>query len=162
MARKSPTKPKSSTPNSEAKAPTRGQRLAQTPTQPPRILAIEETDPNELAESLGLDQFQDPDDAGLSLEELGQAYAALMTQGTDPYEAAPVSESQNLGEDIVGPARMHDVQVFKPEQMTRLVRDVGAKLLAVSCRGIRRDGEEVAENKSVVVVIPVAGVVCLG
>jgi len=55
----------------------------------PRILAIEETDPQDIAESLGLEQFQEPDDAGLSLEELGQAYAALMTQGTDPYEVAP-------------------------------------------------------------------------
>src|SRR6187455_3078384 len=64
---------------------------AEKPAQPiraPRILAIEETDPAEVAESLGLEQFQEPDDAGLSLEELGQAYAALMTQGTDPYEAA--------------------------------------------------------------------------
>ncbi|WP_254507084.1 SMC-Scp complex subunit ScpB [Anatilimnocola floriformis] len=61
--------------------------------RPPRILAIEETDPSEVAESLGLEQFADPDDAGLSLEELGQAYAALMTQGTDPYEAtAPPPE----------------------------------------------------------------------
>lgn len=58
------------------------------PIRAPRILAIEETDPAEVAESLGLEQFQDPDDNGLSLEELGQAYAALMTQGTDPYEAA--------------------------------------------------------------------------
>lgn len=59
------------------------------PIRAPRILAIEETDPQEVAESLGLEQFQEPDDNGLSLEELGQAYAALMTQGTDPYEAAP-------------------------------------------------------------------------
>lgn len=58
------------------------------PIRAPRILAIEETDPAEVAESLGLEQFQEPDDNGLSLEELGQAYAALMTQGTDPYEAA--------------------------------------------------------------------------
>jgi segregation and condensation protein B len=61
----------------------------QKPLPPPRILAIEESDPEEVAESLGLEQFQEPDDAGLSLEELGQAYAALMTQGTDPYEASP-------------------------------------------------------------------------
>lgn len=47
----------------------------------------EESEPDEGAESLGLGQFQEPDDAGLSLEELGEAYAALMSQGTDPYEA---------------------------------------------------------------------------
>lgn len=64
----------------------------QPPLRAPRILAIEETSPDEVAESLGLEQFQEPDDNGLSLEELGQAYAALMTQGTDPYEAAAPAE----------------------------------------------------------------------
>lgn len=36
--------------------------------------------------SLGLENFTAPaDDQGLSLEELGQAYAAMMHQGADPY-----------------------------------------------------------------------------
>ena len=73
------------------------------PVPPPRILAFEETDPQEVAESLGLEQFQEPDDAGLSLEELGQAYAALMTQGTDPYEAAAPSADPATAE-IESPA----------------------------------------------------------
>jgi segregation and condensation protein B len=35
--------------------------------------------------SLGLDDFVEPDDQGLSLDELSQAYAALLTRGADPY-----------------------------------------------------------------------------
>jgi segregation and condensation protein B len=34
---------------------------------------------------LGLDDFAEPDDQGLSLDELGQAYAALLNRGADPY-----------------------------------------------------------------------------
>ncbi len=34
---------------------------------------------------LGLDDFAEPDDQGLSLDELSQAYAALLNQGADPY-----------------------------------------------------------------------------
>ena len=85
---------KASEPKAAAKSsPKTAPPKAHKEQPPPRILAIEEPDPAEVAESLGLEQFQDPDDAGLSLEELGQAYAALMTQGTDPYEAAaPAAE----------------------------------------------------------------------
>lgn len=83
MARKTPA---SDSPRGKRASPA----AAAQPPRPPRILAIEETEPAEVAESLGLEQFQEPDDAGLSLEELGQAYAALMTQGTDPYEASPI------------------------------------------------------------------------
>ena len=34
---------------------------------------------------LGLDNFVEPDDQGLSLDELSQAYAALLRKGADPY-----------------------------------------------------------------------------
>jgi segregation and condensation protein B len=37
-------------------------------------------------EELGLEELHEPDDQGLSLEELGQTYAALMQQGADPYQ----------------------------------------------------------------------------
>jgi segregation and condensation protein B len=37
------------------------------------------------ADSLGLDGFAEPDDQGLSLDELSQAYAALLNRGADPY-----------------------------------------------------------------------------
>ena len=40
------------------------------------------------SESLGLDEFGQPDDAGLSLDELSQAYAALLAKGADPYADA--------------------------------------------------------------------------
>src|SRR5258706_566696 len=45
--------------------------------------------------------------------------------------------------------------------MPRLVRYVDAKLVPVPGRRIGRDRNDIAENKSVVVVIPVAGVVSL-
>jgi segregation and condensation protein B len=34
---------------------------------------------------LGLDDFAEPDDQGLSLDEFSQAYAALLNRGADPY-----------------------------------------------------------------------------
>jgi segregation and condensation protein B len=40
------------------------------------------------SEPLGLDEFGQPDDAGLSLDELSQAYAALLAKGADPYAEA--------------------------------------------------------------------------
>jgi segregation and condensation protein B len=72
--------------------PARGQRSGKAAPPLPRVVRFEESDPNERAEALGLDSFQEPDDAGLSLEELGQAYAALMGKGADPYEATPAAE----------------------------------------------------------------------
>jgi segregation and condensation protein B len=42
-------------------------------------------EPEVAAEILGLDGFIEPDDQGLSLNELSQAYAALLAQGADPY-----------------------------------------------------------------------------
>ncbi len=36
-------------------------------------------------DDLGLDDFVEPDDQGLSLDELSQAYAALLNKGGDPY-----------------------------------------------------------------------------
>jgi segregation and condensation protein B len=46
---------------------------------------------------LGLDDFAEPDDQGLSLDELSQAYAALLNRGADPYpqaESSPESEAE--------------------------------------------------------------------
>jgi segregation and condensation protein B len=42
-------------------------------------------EPPVTVETLGLDGFVEPDDQGLSLNELSQAYAALLAQGADPY-----------------------------------------------------------------------------
>jgi segregation and condensation protein B len=44
-------------------------------------------------EALGLDGFVEPDDQGLSLNELSQAYAALLAQGADPYPQETSSAS---------------------------------------------------------------------
>ena len=38
-----------------------------------------------LGDSLGLDDFADPDDQGPSLNELSRAYAVLLNKGADPY-----------------------------------------------------------------------------
>lgn len=78
-------------------------KASQGSAAPPHSLRVvrEESGPEEIAESLGLEQFQEPDDAGLSLEELGQAYAALMTQGADPYDAviAPAETTEKEAAD---------------------------------------------------------------
>jgi len=41
---------------------------------------------------LGRDDFVEPDDQGLSLDELSQAYAALLAKGADPYPNAAAGE----------------------------------------------------------------------
>ena len=54
---------------------------------------------------LGLDDFRQPppDDPGLSLDELSQAYAGLLDQGEDPYAESPATEPL-LGEADVDSA----------------------------------------------------------
>jgi segregation and condensation protein B len=58
------------------------------------------------AEALGLDDFVEPDDQGLSLNELSQAYAALLSKGADPYSDTPGPATEDsigivpLDEDI--------------------------------------------------------------
>lgn len=76
---------------------------SETAEQPALRVAREEDPPQRVSpkveESFGLEEISDPDDAGVSLEELGQTYAALMNQGADPYqdlrtaaETAPTDE----------------------------------------------------------------------
>lgn len=62
--------------------------MARSPAKsnPPPAIEVEPA-----IESLGLDDFTEPDDQGLSLNELSQAYAALLAQGTDPYAEEPES-----------------------------------------------------------------------
>lgn len=48
---------------------------------------------------LGLDDFVEPDDQGLSLDELSRAYEVLLKKGVDPYpDAAPLTEAAPLAE----------------------------------------------------------------
>jgi len=71
----------------------------------PDIRVVREEEPAPRAsltveESFGLEEIiSDPDDAGVSLEELGQTYAALLTQGADPYQdlrtAQPAADSES-------------------------------------------------------------------
>jgi segregation and condensation protein B len=56
--------------------------MASRQTTPMKTLPA---DPDLAVENLGLDGFVEPDDQGLSLNELSQAYAALLAQGADPY-----------------------------------------------------------------------------
>ncbi|MDX1943870.1 MAG: SMC-Scp complex subunit ScpB [Pirellulaceae bacterium] len=51
------------------------------------------------SQPLSLEGFIEPDDQGLSLDDLGQAYAALLSQGADPYpqpfaEPSPAQQSE--------------------------------------------------------------------
>lgn len=46
-------------------------------------------------ESLGLREFSEPDDQGISLDELSQAYAALLGKGADPYSARAQGDQQS-------------------------------------------------------------------
>lgn len=59
------------------------------PTVPARPAAVRAAE----AQPLGLDDFAEPDDQGLSLDELSQAYAALLSKGADPYPDAAVGQS---------------------------------------------------------------------
>jgi segregation and condensation protein B len=60
---------------------------------------MDSTSPNSRAfeadspESLGLEQFTVPSDEGLSLEELSQAYAALLSKGSDPYSTSSAEDN---------------------------------------------------------------------
>jgi segregation and condensation protein B len=55
-------------------------------------------DPSEL----GLDDFVEPDDEGLPLDELSQAYAALLARGADPYE----SERPTPAAEVIEPVAL--------------------------------------------------------
>jgi segregation and condensation protein B len=66
--------------------------MSRKPTPEPRRAILEPPS----AESLGLADLEpDTDDAGISLEELGQTYAALLSKGADPYAEAEVPSSED-------------------------------------------------------------------
>ena len=63
-------------------------RVTRKNEPPPRVIAQPPS-----PQSLGLDDFGDGDEGGLSLEELGKTYAALLNRGADPYPAAGVESA---------------------------------------------------------------------
>jgi segregation and condensation protein B len=63
-------------------------------------------DPEVAVETLGLDGFTEPDDQGLSLNELSQAYAALLAQGADPYPEG----SDATAEDNASPPALAEIE----------------------------------------------------
>lgn len=58
------------------------------PPQPPTAQPTTPTFPDDS----GFAPFLEPDDHGLSLDELSQAYAALLARGSDPYAEPPPTE----------------------------------------------------------------------
>lgn len=51
-------------------------------------------------DDLGLHQFTLPPDDGLSLEELSQAYAALLRGARDPYDEAPSGSGESVDDEL--------------------------------------------------------------
>jgi len=104
------------------------------------------------AESLGLDDFIEPDDQGLSLDELSQAYAALLARGADPYTEAeaqadePAVEISNAGESIQPPPVDADAGfAVTPKSIVEAILFVGhptaepltSERIAALMRGVR-------------------------
>lgn len=54
---------------------------------------------------LGLEGFVEPDDEGLPLDELSQAYAAILSRGADPYQSQPEPEPEST---VVEPILEHE------------------------------------------------------
>ncbi len=84
------------------------------------------------AESLGLDDFVEPDDQGLSLDELSQAYAALLAKGNDPYSTAPTETDQSpaepapVSDDLSGPTADSDAAFdVTPKSIVEAILFVG-------------------------------------
>ena len=71
--------------------------------RPPRA---SEVAPHPTADSppLGLDDFSEPSDEGLALEELSQAYAALLAKGSDPYSEGSDSTAADPDTDAISTA----------------------------------------------------------
>ena len=102
-----------------------------------------------LIEGLGLGGFFQPDlQEGLSLDDLGRAYAELMAQGDDPYEPPPadteLAEIQQLvdtrshqesGEDLeVSPRGILEAMLFVGDSQNR---GLSARMIASFMRGVR-------------------------
>jgi segregation and condensation protein B len=81
----------------------------------PAEIRPRDAEPAEPSE-LGLEDFVEPDDQGLSLAELSQAYAVLLKRGADPYpqpDSANTSEPESF--DPVDPAEGPESSSAQPE-----------------------------------------------
>lgn len=59
-------------------------------------------EPQPDADDLGLEGFVEPDDDGLPLDELSQAYAAILSRGADPYQSKPETPAEpTVAEPVV-------------------------------------------------------------
>jgi segregation and condensation protein B len=100
------------------------------------------------------------DDSGLSLEEIGQAYAALLNRGDDPYEEVktetepaepPTDEAASVLPELESPAPLpapeNDTCELSPKSILEAMLFVGhpqneplvAKQVATLMRGVRAD-----------------------
>jgi segregation and condensation protein B len=73
---------------------------------------------------LGLDDFAEPDDQGLSLDELGRAYAALLRKGADPYPE-PEKDTQFGSGPGAAPIASRPGVAFQPAEGEPLPVDRG-------------------------------------
>jgi segregation and condensation protein B len=79
--------------------------------------------------SLGLDDFVEPDDQGVSLDELSQAYAALLAKGSDPY---PDRQADQPASDISPEA----AKVPTPDEPPPIIRGQDEAACVVTPRSI--------------------------
>jgi segregation and condensation protein B len=81
----------------------------------PAVTQTQDAEPSEPPE-LGLQDFVEPDDQGLSLAELSQAYAVLLKRGADPYpqpDAADTADGES--QDSIDPAEASDSPSALPD-----------------------------------------------
>lgn len=84
------------------------------------------------SQPLGLDDFALPDDQGLSLDELSQAYAALLSKGADPYPDTtgdrPSDESGGESPDANGTATAEQQPADEPLAVVRGADDASCEI----------------------------------
>jgi segregation and condensation protein B len=107
-------------------------------------------DPALELENLGLENLTEPDDQGLPLNELSQAYAALLAKGTDPYvtpqepptaAAVPLLDESNAQPEIapdaefdITPASILEAMLFVGHPT---VEPLTSERIAGLMRGVR-------------------------
>ena len=87
--------------------------------EPPRRAIVEPPS----AESLGISGLagEADDDGGISLEELGETYAALLAKGADPYQEGQDSASSDAQREVAEALRSSEVATASREQAVRRI-----------------------------------------